>query len=81
MDRQEYEVMARVEYTLWWYVGMRKIADAWLHKLPTTQHRERYLMRAVELVVTSLGLVDTETPLVSIIQPWRAGTLHVCRSR
>lgn len=29
MDRQEYEVMARVEYTLWWYVGMRKIADAW----------------------------------------------------
>ena len=36
MDRQEYEVMARVEYTLWWYVGMRKIADAWLHKLPTT---------------------------------------------
>ena len=36
MERHEYEVMAHVEHTLWWYVGMRQIADAWLGTLPTT---------------------------------------------
>lgn len=36
MERHEYEVMAHVEHTLWWYVGMRQIADSWLGTLPTT---------------------------------------------
>jgi SAM-dependent methyltransferase len=34
MERLEYEVMAHVEDQLWWYVGMRRIADVWLQGLP-----------------------------------------------
>ncbi len=36
MERLEYEVMAHVEDQLWWYVGMRRIADVWLQGLPIT---------------------------------------------
>lgn len=37
MERLEYEVMAHVEDKLWWYVGMRRIADVWLHDVPITR--------------------------------------------
>ncbi|RLT23728.1 MAG: methyltransferase domain-containing protein [Chloroflexi bacterium] len=43
MERHEYEVMAHVEHTLWWYVGMRQIADAWLRTLPATTTPRRIL--------------------------------------
>lgn len=34
MERHEYETMAHVEQDLWWYVGMRRIADVWLRSIP-----------------------------------------------
>ena len=43
MERHEYEVMAHVEHTLWWYVGMRQIADAWLGTIPATHTPRRIL--------------------------------------
>jgi len=43
MERHEYEVMAHVEHTLWWYVGMRQIADAWLASMPASTIPRRIL--------------------------------------
>jgi SAM-dependent methyltransferase len=43
MERLEYEVMAHVEHTLWWYVGMRQIADAWLASMPASTLPRRIL--------------------------------------
>jgi len=43
MERHEYEVMANVEHTLWWYVGMRQIADAWLASMPASTIPRRIL--------------------------------------
>jgi SAM-dependent methyltransferase len=43
MERLEYEVMAHVEHTLWWYVGMRQIADAWLASMPDNTLPRRIL--------------------------------------
>lgn len=36
MELHEYEIMAGVEHTHWWYVGMRHIADVWLRALPVS---------------------------------------------
>ncbi len=43
MEFGEYQVMARVEQEHWWYVGMRRIADAWLRQLPTSPAPRRIL--------------------------------------
>ncbi len=43
MERLEYEVMAHVEHTLWWYVGMRQIADAWIANMPASTIPRRIL--------------------------------------
>jgi SAM-dependent methyltransferase len=43
MEFAEYHVMAHVERTHWWYVGMRTIADAWLRQLPVTPAPRRIL--------------------------------------
>jgi SAM-dependent methyltransferase len=43
MEFAEYHVMAHVERTHWWYVGMRTIADVWLRHLPPTTTPRRIL--------------------------------------
>lgn len=43
MEFAEYHVMAHVERTHWWYVGMRTIADVWLRQLPATPAPRRIL--------------------------------------
>lgn len=43
MEFAEYQIMARVERTHWWYVGMRTIADTWLRQLPTPPTPRRIL--------------------------------------
>lgn len=43
MEFAEYHVMAHVERTHWWYVGMRTIADVWLRQLPATPTPRRIL--------------------------------------
>ena len=35
MEPHEYETMAQVEDTHWWYVGMRRITTVLLHTIPT----------------------------------------------
>lgn len=37
MEIHEYKVMAQVEGTHWWYVGMRHIADVWLRTLAVSR--------------------------------------------
>lgn len=43
MEYAEYHVMAQVEQSHWWYMGMRTIADAWLTQLPPQPTPRRIL--------------------------------------
>jgi SAM-dependent methyltransferase len=43
MEFAEYQVMAHVERSHWWYVGMRTIADVWVRQLPPTPMPRRIL--------------------------------------